>query len=93
MYITISSQHQERIRSKVESGLYDSPEQVISEALRLLDERDRYIAELRDKVKVAIEEIERGQYVEYTDENLHELFEQIEAEGLAELERRKKRAR
>lgn len=75
-------EREELITRKIESGLYHSRDDVIDTALRLLDERDRYIVELREKVQLGIDQIERGEYVEYTDETLHELFDEIEAEGL-----------
>ena len=48
---------------------------------RLLDERDMYLEELKEKVQVGIEQIANGEYVEYTSETLHELFDEIEEEG------------
>ena len=76
------------IKRKMESGLYQSEDDVIDSALRLLDKRDVYLRELQEKVRIGIDEIARGEYFEYTDETLHELFDEIEEEGLRELEAR-----
>ena len=78
------------IRRKMESGLYRSDVDVIDSALRLLDERDRYLEELRGKVQLSIDQLENGEYFEYTDKTLHELFDEIEEEGLKKLEARRK---
>jgi putative addiction module CopG family antidote len=47
-------EREELITRKIESGLYRSRDDVIDTALRLLDERDKYIAELRDKVQLVL---------------------------------------
>lgn len=77
------------LRRKVESGLYQTEEDVIDSALRLLDDRDIYLQELKDKVQLGIEQIKSGDYVEYTSETLHELFEDIEQEGIKRLQARR----
>lgn len=41
MSISLTAQLQELVRSKVASGAYDSAEQVLEEALELLEERDQ----------------------------------------------------
>ena len=82
-------EREELILRKVSSGVYETRDDVIDAALRLLDERDNYLEELRAKVNTGIAQIEDGDFVEYTDENLHELFEEIEGEGMQELEKRR----
>ena len=89
MNISINEQNQEHIKQKVDSGHYSSQDEVMDTALRLLDERDKYLEELSAKVNEGIDQIERGEYVEYTDDNLHEQFEEIETEALHELEARR----
>jgi hypothetical protein len=58
---------------------------VIAKALELLDESDealaRELAEVRAKVQEGIEQLGRGKCVEYTDETLHELFEDVKRRG------------
>ena len=41
MNISLTPQLEEMVKNKVESGLYGSASEVMREALRLLDERDR----------------------------------------------------
>ena len=55
MNISLTPQLEELVKKKVESGLYGSASEVMREALRLLDERDRLHAmrleELRAEIK------------------------------------------
>lgn len=83
-------EREEILNRKMESGLYQSEDDVIDSALRLLDERDLYFQEIKEKVQLGIEQIANGEYVEYTDETLHELFNEIEEEGLKRMEARRK---
>ncbi len=49
MDVTLSAKIEAKIRQKAESGLYHSTEEVIDEALRLLDEHER-LQSLRAKI-------------------------------------------
>jgi len=55
MNISLTSQLEELVKKKVDSGRYGSASEVIREALRLLEERDRLHAirleELRKEIK------------------------------------------
>lgn len=56
------------LRRKVESGMYDSADEVIEEALRLLEERDKLreirLEELRALIRVGIEQADRGELLD-----------------------------
>ena len=41
MNVTLNAQLEQMIRAKVESGAYESPSQVVEDALHLLEERDQ----------------------------------------------------
>lgn len=64
MDFSISGQNQERILQKIESGKYDSPDDVITRALELLDERDEALAQelanVRAKVRKGLEQADAG---------------------------------
>jgi antitoxin ParD1/3/4 len=64
MDIAISEQNQERIRRKVESGMYSSADDVLADALTLLDERDddleSELADMRRKVRKGLDESKAG---------------------------------
>ena len=78
MNVSLTPQLEELIRSKVASGRYNSASEVVREALRLLEEYDRYEA-FRAAVAAGYEEAERGEVVPYTPE----LFEEIRQEAAA----------
>ncbi len=86
MYISINEQIQQLIKQKVESGHYSSPDEVMDAALRLLDERDKKLEALRKDVQVGLDQLECGEYVEYTDETLDQLFDKLEVEAFKDLE-------
>ena len=64
MDIAISEQNRERIRRKIESGVYTSADDVLANALTLLDERaddlDSELADMREKVRIGLEESKAG---------------------------------
>ena len=59
MNISLTPQLEELVKTKVASGLYGSVGEVLCEALRLLDERDRvhalHIEELRAEIKKGLD--------------------------------------
>ncbi len=65
MSVSLSPELEEAIQRKVAGGLYESTHEVIQEALRLLDDRDRLRAlkleELRAEIAIGIDQAERGQ--------------------------------
>ena len=50
MYLSLSKEIEAYLRSKVESGAYDSPAEVVEESLLLLQERDHLRGLLRDRL-------------------------------------------
>ena len=85
MEISIHQQHIDHIRRKVESGVYQSPDAVMAKALILLDEHDESVAEELDGLQVevqrGVEALRSGDYTEYTDETLQELFDEVKNRG------------
>ena len=77
----LTSQQRERIDQKVQSGLYGSRDEVLDKALDLLDEYDEELAGMRENVRIAEEQVRNGQYTDYSDETLHQLFDKIDQRG------------
>jgi antitoxin ParD1/3/4 len=77
MPISIPTDLEERIRAKIESGLYDDPTEVMRAAMRLLDRRDQRLQELRASIAEGLAAIERGEGIELTPE----VWEEIEREA------------
>ena len=61
MNISLTPELEQLVKDKVSSGKYNSVSEVMGEALRLLEERDRIrdqrLAELKAKIQVGIEEL------------------------------------
>ncbi|MCC5630708.1 type II toxin-antitoxin system ParD family antitoxin [Nostoc sphaeroides CHAB 2801] len=77
MNISLTPELEQLVKDKVSSGKYHSVSEVMGEALRLLEERDRLrdqrLAELKAKIQVGIEELERGEGIDG-----EEVFAEIE---------------
>ena len=56
MNINLTPQLEAMIRQKVDSGLYNSASEVVRDALRLMDERDRLRAAKLDQLRQEIQE-------------------------------------
>jgi antitoxin ParD1/3/4 len=65
MNIQIKPELEQIIQAQIATGRYTNPEDVISKALKLLLEWDKgyqnWVEETREKVDVAIEQLDRGQ--------------------------------
>ena len=71
----------------MEAGQYPSSEAVIAKALDLLDQYDemmsRELSEVKVKVREGVDALRDGDYTDYTDETLNELFEDVKRRGRA----------
>ena len=62
MNISLTPQLEKLVQERVKSGLYTSASEVIREALRLLDSRDRGLAQqLRADVESGLRQLDAGQ--------------------------------
>lgn len=65
MNVSLTPELEKLIHTKVESGLYLSASEVVREALRLLEERDRIrelrLEVLRKEIQVGIDQADRGE--------------------------------
>jgi antitoxin ParD1/3/4 len=68
MNIQIKPELEEIIAAQIATGRYTNPEDVISKALKLLLEWDKgyqnWVEETREKVDVAIEQLDRGEGID-----------------------------
>jgi antitoxin ParD1/3/4 len=92
MEVAITAETQRLIQLTLANGQYNSPDEVVEDAVRALIERNRqkadYASYLKRELAIGAEELARGDFVEFTDETLHELFEQTEQQVDEELARR-----
>ena len=61
MNVSLTPQHEDLIQWMVESGLYNSPDEVVDKALQLLEEYKQKLAELRAGIQVAVDQADKGQ--------------------------------
>jgi antitoxin ParD1/3/4 len=85
MTVEIPPEHQEFVKDAIARGEFKTESEVIGEALRLLEERRTATERLRREIQLGIDELDRGEHVDYDDKSLKEFFEQIKAEGRAAL--------
>ena len=68
MDIILKPEQEQLIKAKVNSGKYRTTDEVITEALQLLDERDKHyqkwVEDTRKKVAVGLEQLDRGEGIE-----------------------------
>jgi antitoxin ParD1/3/4 len=86
MNVSLTPELEQFVHDKVKSGRYLSASEVVREALRLLEERDRLyhakLAELRQHLAIGIEQADRGELIDDDDvfAELEDDIRQIEAE-------------
>lgn len=89
MNINLTPELEHIIGQHVATGKYASADDVIHDALKLLEERDRHdradVNELRRQIAVGIEDIEQGRFTTYNESNLGTLLERVKERGLKEL--------
>lgn len=89
MNVSLTKELEKYIASRVKTGMFGSASEVVSEALRLLRERDARIEYLRREIDIGLEDLRQGRVVEIDDK----MAEQIKTEGRRRLAAyRKKRA-
>ncbi len=94
MNVSLTSELDEFVQSKVQSGMYSSASEVVQEGLRLLKYKDEASADrlerLRAEIEIGAKQIENGQSTLYDSEGLKNLAAKIKAEGRAILAARRK---
>ena len=83
MNVTLTPELEQLVDLKVRTGGYASPRQVVEDALRLLEERDRFLALRRDEIRQMIDAgmtslragkgVDGDSYLEAMDAELAEL--------------------
>jgi len=70
------------VKDQVAQGKYQTESEVLSDAVRLMQERDRRLESLRREIDRGLEQLDRGEFIELTNENdLRAFFEDIKAGG------------
>jgi antitoxin ParD1/3/4 len=80
MNITLTPQLEEMVRRRVASGDYSDANEVIHEALRIMEERERErLDALRAALAVGQEQLDRGEGAQYSDDSLAKIIQRSEA--------------
>ena len=80
MRVQLTPELEEKIAGKVESGLYPSADEVMGQALELLEARDRQKAELRAKIAAGWASLRAGKGTDALD-FLDQMIAEMKAEG------------
>jgi antitoxin ParD1/3/4 len=79
MQIVLSSDIEKIINSKIASGVYSSVDDVIRQAIYLLDDRDEFQSLIKDgineKIEKGLKDFEEGRY--YTQEELESSLDAV----------------
>ncbi len=74
MNISLTPELEMLVAEKVKSGMYSTASEVVREALRLLQERDEFrkwkLEQLRKEVQIGLDQVERGEVVEFDPADL-----------------------
>lgn len=81
MTVEIPPELEQFVRNVVDRGIFNSESEVIGEALRLLQERQGRLEQLREEIKPALERLDRGEGIQLDDDSLGEFFDDVKARG------------
>jgi antitoxin ParD1/3/4 len=85
MNVSLTPELVQFIESKVKSGRYNTASEVVRESLRLLEREDEFrrlkYEELKREVLKGADQINRGEFIELTTEDLAEYAKEIGRRG------------
>lgn len=64
MEITLNVQTEAFVRRQLDSGPYRSLSELVNEALRLMSEREKRLAELKAEIQTGVKQAERGELLD-----------------------------
>jgi antitoxin ParD1/3/4 len=67
MNLLLKPEHQKLIEAQLNTGLYANPDEIIAEALELLNKRDQYqewSEEIGRKIDIAAQQLDRGERID-----------------------------
>lgn len=76
MSLQISRENEQIIHDAISAGGYHSPDEVLTDALRLLRRKQQLV---RD-VKAGVDQLNRGEYTEYDEVSLDRFLQDIQRE-------------
>jgi antitoxin ParD1/3/4 len=85
MTVQIPVDFESFVQSIIARGSFQTETQVVGEALRLLQERERRLEELRAEVQIGLNQLQRGEFTDYDEDSLRGFFEEVKSEGQKQL--------
>ena len=76
MSLQISRENEQIIHDAVSAGEYHSPDEVLTDALRLLRRKQQLVGD----VKAGVDQLNGGEYTEYDEESLDRFVQDIQKE-------------
>ena len=73
MTIQLPADVEASIRQQIEHGRFPDATDVVREAMRLLEARERQLDALRAKIQIGLDELDRGEGVEWTPALMEQL--------------------
>ena len=73
MAIQLPPDIEARIQQKVAEGAFPDADEVIREAMRLLDAQQRQLQELRAKLQSGLDQLDRGEGIPFTPELMQKI--------------------
>jgi len=70
MHINLSTEMEQYLQSKVQTGFYGNASEVVRDAIRKMWEEDEKLVALRAAVQVGDAQIDRGEGIPYTPDRL-----------------------
>lgn len=87
MLATIPSELEAFIQSEIASGKYASADEAVSEAVRLLQERERDLETLRNEIEIGMSAYQRGEVTTIrTDADRQALIDDVQRRGRERLQ-------
>jgi len=78
---SFSPELQQLVSQELATGRYNSENELLLEAVRVLAERDQRREELRQQIQVGRDQLDRGEYTEYDEVSLRQYFDELQERG------------
>lgn len=80
MNVSLTADLEQWVSERIEHGMYQSPSEIVQEALLLLQEHDRLqqvrLKKLRDHLAIGVAQLERGEGRPFTEDVVDEIKQQ-----------------
>lgn len=81
MILSLNEKQERLVNELVASGRYQDDAAVLDDALKLLEAREKKLAELRSELQKGMDDLESGRFTTYTKETSPQLFEDVKRRG------------